>query len=191
MTGKKNVVFGFIYLALSAVLGPYMLNTYYGDVYKTAAAKQKQMSKLEQFASNDYMDQELNKMSGEQIARANTKAILSLSQSLNSRTPINSIKGGPHAHGTLEAILNIVAGIALAFIAVSPLFKQIISWMFIVGTVLHSGMLYFALALNMGWAQSLLGSPVSVIGPGILLCALILMAVAAYMGFGTRAFKEE
>jgi len=94
---------------------------------------------------------------------------------------IDYIKGGPHAHGNLEALLNIAVGLTLGFLAVGTLFKQIISWCFILGTLFHSGLLYLERVFQLEWAGSLLGTG---IGPVLLLVGLLLTGVAAATGGG-------
>lgn len=182
MIGKKNIVFGFIYLVFTAALGPVMILNYSGDVAVAEAAKQQKLGALQVAASNGF-EVDLEPMSAEQIAKANTAALLALSANLNSEAPIDAIKGGPHTHGNLEALLNIVVGLVLGFLAVPLLFKQIISWTFIVGALGHSGLLYLAVALGLPWAQALLISPVGYIGPSLILLGLLLTGIAAALGY--------
>jgi len=180
MIGKKNVVFGFLYLVITASLGPYMIVNLFPDLGAALSEKQNHVGRLQALQSNDF-EEDLEPLSADQIARANTSGILAMNKVFNSRQPINDIKGGPHAHGNLEALLNIAAGIALCFIAVAPLFKQIISWLFIAGALLHSGML-FLLNFGMGWAGMLLP-----IGPWLVLLGLLLIGIAAAIGFKGQA----
>lgn len=189
MIGKKNIVFGFIYLVFTAALGPVMILNYSGDVAVAEAAKQQKLGALQVAASNGF-EVDLEPMSAEQIAKANTAALLALSANLNSEAPIDAIKGGPHTHGNLEALLNIVVGLVLAFLAVPLLFKQVISWVFIVGALGHSGLLYLAVALGLPWAQALLVSPVGYIGPSLILLGLLLMGIAAAMGYKGRLVTD-
>ena len=64
------------------------------------------------------------------------------------------------------------------FLAVNTLIKQAISWLFILGTVFHSGMLYLALLLGQDWAMQMVK-----LGPPLLLLGLLVMAGAAAIGF--------
>lgn len=178
MIGKKNVVFGFIYLVFTAALGPYMLTTLYGDFTAASAEKQQQMAKMAQ-ARSDGFEVELEPLSPSQIARMNTDGVLAMSKADNARAPIDMIKGGPHAHGNLEALLNVVAGIALLFIATARWFKQLISWVFILGALLHSGLLYLR-AFNVEWAAGLLNTG---IGPLLVLLGFLLIGIAAAIGW--------
>ncbi|MDO9372196.1 MAG: hypothetical protein Q7U07_06360 [Gammaproteobacteria bacterium] len=187
--GKKNIVFGFIYLVFTAALGPVMLVNYFGDTAVAEAAKQEKMSALQVVAANDF-EVNLEKMTAEQIAKTNSAALLALSARANSQMPIDAIKGGPHAHGNLEALLNIVVGLVLGFLAVPALFKHIISWVFIVGALGHSGLLYLAVALGLPWAQTLLASPAGYIGPSLILLGLLLAGIAAALGFKGRLVTD-
>ncbi len=189
MIGKKNIVFGFIYLFFTAALGPVMILYYFDDVAVAEAAKQEKMGVLQVAAANDF-EVNLEKMTAEQIGKDNTAALLALSANLNSAAPIDAIKSGPHTHGNLEALLNIVVGLVLGFLAVPALFKQIISWVFIVGALGHSGLLYLAVALGLPWAQALLASPAGYIGPSLILLGLLLAGIAAAMGYKGRLVTD-
>lgn len=182
MIGKKNIVFGFLYLVLTASLGPLMIIQHYPDVQVAELDKQKKVGALQE-AVNAGFEQDLEPMTPEQIAKTNSHAILSLSAKSNSQVAIDGIKGGPHAHGNLEAMLNIVVGFLLCFLAIHPMFKQTISWIFIVGTVMHSGLLYLAVALEQTWAAALMGGPVAYIGPILVLLGLLLAGIATLLGF--------
>lgn len=182
MIGKKNIVFGFLYLVLTAALGPLMIIQHFPDVDAAEADKQKKVGALQQAVDSGF-EHDLEPMTPEQIAKTNSHAILSLSARTNSRVVIDGIKGGPHAHGNLEALLNIAVGFLLCFLAIHPLFKQTISWIFIIGTIMHSGLLYLVVALEQGWAASLLGGPVGYIGPVLILLGLALAGIAALLGF--------
>jgi len=176
MIGKKNIVFGFLYLVLTASLGPYMVVKMLPDVGVAQSEKQAKVGRLQDLRINQF-EEDLEKLNAEQIARANTDGILAMNKLINSRMPIDAVKAGPHAHGNLEALLNIAAGLVLCFLAVSALFKQIISWVFILGAVLHSGMLVL-LNLGQAWALTLLP-----VGPWLVLLGLLLIGIAALIGF--------
>ena len=190
MIGKKNIVFGFFYLALTASLGPYMIVKLYPDIAANEDIKQEKFSALQQAQSSNY-EVALNKMSAEQIAIASADAVLALSARLNAEEPVDAIKAGPHAHGNLEALLNIAVGILLAFLAVPVVFKQVISWTFIVGTLLHSGLLFLAVALQLPFAAALLASPIAPAGPILILLGLLSAGVATLMGYQTAAVKQD
>jgi len=182
MIGKKNIVFGFLYLVLTAALGPYMVTVVIPDMEMAGAARQQKMSALQLLAASGF-EKDLEPMTAEQLARANSSALLALNAALNAEAPLDAIKGGPHAHGNLEALLNIAAGIVLGLLAVAPLFKQLISWLFLLGALLHSGSLYMVIVFQAAWAVPILSSG---IGPILLLGALLLMGLAVAVGYRGR-----
>jgi hypothetical protein len=186
MIGKKNVVFGFLYLVLTAALGIVMVNMY-EDFGKAALEKQTSVGRLQQLKENSF-EEELEPLNARQIAMANTDGILSLNKLGNTEMSIDSIKGGAHAHGNLEALLNIAAGLALCFIAIVNWLKQLISWLFVIGTLLHSGMLYLGRVFDLAWADSLLGTG---IGPMMILAGLCLIGIAAVIGFRGEIVKDS
>jgi len=184
MTGKCNIVFGFFYLVLTAALGPVMVNNL-PDISAAQAGKQSAMAPLQLAADSGFENQEtLEPMSDGEIARANAKALLALNTQLNSLVPNTAIKGGPHAHGNLEALLNIAVGLVLMVLTIGTRFKQAISAIFIVGTLLHSGALYLGVVFGMGWAFTVLGTG---IGPALILLGLVLAGVASVMGISNKA----
>ena len=182
MIGKKNVAFGFLYLVLTAVLGPYMVANVLPGVDKAREEKQAPLSRLQELKENNY-EENLQKLPVDAVGQANTDGVLALNKAFNAQAEV-SFPRSIHAHGNLESILNIVAGLALCFIAVSRLFKQLISWLFILGALLHSGMLYL-LYLGQGWAGNLL-----LLGPWTVLAALLLLGIATIMGFKAEIVKD-
>lgn len=190
MIGKKNIVFGFFFLVLTAALGPLMILKYIPAARTAAAVKQQKIQAL-QLAQENGFTVDLEKMKPEQIARADADALLALSAQLDAQAPVDSIKNGPHAHGNLEALLNIAVGIFIAFLAVPAGFKQTISWFFLLGALGHSGLLYLADALKLPWAENLLGSWFAYIGPILLLIGLFLAGIAAAIGFNGTVVKDR
>lgn len=182
MIGKKNIVFGLFYLLLTAALGPYMIVKHFDYAAATEGIKQEKVGALQQIVANEY-ELDFEAMSASQIAKTNSQAILALSGRINAQAPINAIKGGPHAHGNLEALLNVVIGILLCFLAAARVIKQVISWLFIIGTIGHSGLLYLAIGVNLGWAQGLLATPLAYVGPLAILLGLAVTAVVAVLSF--------
>ncbi|MDH5395505.1 MAG: hypothetical protein OEW97_04475, partial [Gammaproteobacteria bacterium] len=81
MIGKKNIVFGFIFLTFTAGLGAVMVDMY--KEYGTAAAeKQLALGRLAQLKTDGF-EEELVPLTAEKIARANTDGILSMSKVSN------------------------------------------------------------------------------------------------------------
>lgn len=186
MIGKKNIVFGFIYLVLTAALGPYMIQNMFPDLAAAQQARQAAVAPLQQLKMNNF-ERDLEPLSAEQIAKANTDGILGLSRQINARGVIEGMKGGPHAHGNLESVLNIVAGLVLCFMAAPVLVKQAISWIFIAGALLHSGALYLG-AFGVGWAGTVLDTG---IGPILILIGLLVMGVAAALWFRDEIVRDS
>ena len=190
MIGKKNIVFGFLFLVFTAGLGPYMVLMYQdqepGSFVDSSAKKQQQVGRLQELRTNDF-EEDLEELDAGAIAKANTDGVLAINQLKNAEFAIDFIKGGPHAHGNLEALLNIVVGVVLCFIAVAPLLKNIVSWMFIIGTIMHSGMLYLERVFEISWATTLLETG---IGPILILAGFLFMAILTLMGFENR-FADE
>lgn len=179
MIGKKNIVFGFLFLVVTAALGPYMAVEYVPSVDEARAQKQTSVGRLQTLKADDF-EEDLDPLPPEAIAKANTDGILALNTLINAEQPIAMIKGGPHAHGNLESLLNIVVGILLGLLAISTKFKQVISWVFILGTVLHSGSLYLIALFQLSWAVTVLNTGV---GPVLILLGLLMAGVATIMGY--------
>ena len=180
MEGKKNIVFGFLFLVITASLGPYMIVTLLPDVEKASLEKQRVLSDLQLVVISEFEDPEtLEVVTTDEIAKGNSEAILALNTNLNARVSIDTIKGGPHAHGNLEAILNIIVGLLLGLLTLPSIYKQILSWIFIVGTIMHAGMAFLGV-FGFSWAGMLLGTG---IGPVLILLGLFLMGVATFVGY--------
>jgi len=185
MIGKKNIVFGFLYLVITAALGPYMVIELLPTVSEAQLVKQQDVGRLQLLADNDFEDDNtMEPISAEELAKANSKGILALNLLVNASAPIDSVKGGPHAHGNLEAVLNILAGLMLCFLAAPVLVKQLISWLFIVGALLHSGSLYL-LEFDMAWAFTLLQ-----IGPWLVLTALLAAGISSLIWLQAEPVRD-
>ncbi len=177
MIGKKNIIFGFLYLVATAALGPYMVINKLPDEQGAMLEKQKDVGRLQSLKTNNF-EEELEPLTPEQIAKANTDGILALNKLANVRADIGFTRTA-HAHGNLESVLNVIAGLALCFIAVAKIFKQIISWLFILGAILHSGSIYLS-SFGFAWAFTILQAGV---GPWLILAGLLLIGIAAIIGF--------
>lgn len=185
MIGKKNIVFGFIFFAFTASLGTMMVNMY-EDYGVAAGEKQTAVGRLAQLKTDGY-EEELEPLNAKQIAIANTDGILSISKLSNVEFGIDYIKGGPHAHGNLESLVNIVAGFILCFVSIAVWQKQLLSWGLIIGTLLHSGMMVLGRVFDMAWAEQVLATG---IGPILILASLFFMGVAVAIGFRTEMVKD-
>ncbi|HLD14797.1 MAG TPA: hypothetical protein VJB18_08810 [Burkholderiales bacterium] len=189
MIGKKNIVFGFIYLALTAFLGAVMILGYFDERRAAESAGKEKLGILQQIAADNY-EVNLEPVKPLDLAKANTEAILALSAQNNAQKPINRIKSGPHTHGTAAGLLNIAVGFLLMFLAVPAWFKQLISWLFIAGALLWSGMLYLLFGLGQSWAAVLLNGPPGAIGPGLTLLGLVLAGIAAAIGLRSAPVQD-
>lgn len=173
MEGKKNIVFGLIYFVATAALGMVMSSNLAGPVAEATAEKSEKFSDLEQQIQSEFM-------MADEPAIVTGEALMALNNSLNvEEENVNSIKGGPHAHGNLESMANIVIGILLMFLAVPSVLKQVISWLFLIAAVFHSGMLYLGVIFDQAWAMTVLGTG---IGPIALLAGLLIAGIAALVG---------
>ena len=76
MIGKKNIVFGFIFLTFTAALGGLMVNMY-KDYGVAAQEKQASVGRLEQLKTDSF-EENLEPLTPKQIAMANTNGILSI-----------------------------------------------------------------------------------------------------------------
>jgi len=185
MIGKKNIVFGFLYLVFTAALGPYMIKTMFPDVGQAEQAKQAALAPLQQLAQDNF-EKDLEPVGPDALSKANTKGILALNQLSNAEAPIDDMKGGPHAHGNLESLLNIAAGLVLCLMAGPALVKQLISWVFILGALLHSGMLYLR-AFDVAWAGKVLNTGA---GPVLVLLGFVLLGLAAAVWFRGEPVRD-
>jgi len=182
MIGKKNIAFGFLYLVITASLGPYMIVKMMPERAAVLQEKQTTVGNLQTLKTNDF-SKDLEPLKPEAIARANTDGILTLNKLVN----VNLEREGArtaHVHGNLESILNILAGLVLCFIGVGRVFKQLISWLFITGAVFHSGSMILLL-LGQDWAGYTLR-----IGPFLVLAALLTMGIAAAIGFKGELVRD-
>lgn len=184
MIGKKNIVFGFLYLVATAALGPYMVIDKLPQEQGAMLEKQKDVGRLQSLRTNNF-EEELEPLSTDQIAKANTDGILALNKLTNIQSDIGFTRTA-HAHGNLESVLNIIAGLALCFIAVAKMFKQVISWLFIIGALLHSGAIYLS-SFGISWAFPILQAG---IGPWLILAALLLTGIAAIIGFKGEIIRD-
>lgn len=178
MVGKKNIVFGFLFLMFTASLGPYIALKMIPQLSEAGAQKRTSLGKLQQLIDAKFKDEiEETQIPLADIAVTLGKAIRAVNAPLNQRDAINRVKD-VHVHGNLESVLNILAGLVLCFLAAPMLVKQLISWLFILGALLHSGLAYLARApfLEMGWADVVYQYGV---GQIMIVLALLLTGVAS------------
>jgi len=162
MNGKINIIFGFIYLAFTAVLGPAVLVPQLGKNAQSLNNTAALVEKVREGAQGDFK--------GADIA----PAVVSIFDYI--KTSKLSAKGA-HVHGNLESLLNIVAGLVLLTLAIPANFKTLLSIMFLVGAVFHSGMLYLGGVFHMYWAYNL--TPIGAIA---IIVGLLGMGAASFIG---------
>ena len=175
MEGKKNIVFGFLYFVVTAVTG--LIMTSGGMLGEAGQAKQEAVKKVG--VLEDRLD-----TGGPELASAAGEAVTAIEGWLQAQGRVGEMAGGPHTHGNLEAMINIVAGLFLGMLAAPVALKQLISWLFILGAVLHSGMLYLGGIFGMSWAWAVVSLN---LGPIALLGGLLVAGIAAIMSYRPRA----
>jgi hypothetical protein len=170
MNGKINIVFGFIYLALTAALGPALLVPQIGEHAKAFDTAARAVGKVRQDIQEEFMNTQ-------NPAQNIAPAVVGIFDYLKGERGQSSVAGGPHTHGNLEALLNIAAGLVLLTLAIPGNFKALLSLLFLAGAIFHSGMLYLGVIFGMGWAFKL-----TAIGAVSIIAALLLTGVAAFIG---------
>jgi len=189
MIGKKNIVFGFLFLVFTASLGPYIALKMLPVLSDAGAQKRVALGELQKLIEAKFKDEiEEKEMSAAQIGVELGKAILAVNSPLNARDSINRVRDA-HVHGNLESVLNLLAGIILCFLAAPIFVKQLISWLFILGTLLHSGLSYLARApfTDMAWAEQILNYGA---GQIMILIALLLSAIASIIWLKPRVVAD-
>ena len=189
MIGKKNIVFGFLFLVFTAAIGPYIALKMMPALGSAGEQKRAVLGDLQKQVAAKFKDEiEDTAMPAAKIQMLLAKALLAVNAPLNERDSINRVKD-VHVHGNLESVLNILAGIVLCFLAAPALIKQLISWLFIAGTLLHSGMAYLARApfFDMAWAEKVLGYGV---GQLMILTALLLAAIASIIWLRPKIVED-
>ena len=188
MIGKKNIIFGFLYLALTAAVGAVIILGHFDERRVAENFKREKLGVLQQIVTDDY-EVNLEKIDSLDLAKTNSQAILAISNRINAQKPISTLRSGAHAHGTADALLNIAAGFLLIFLSAPLWLKQTISWLFISGAVLHSGMLFLVSVLGQTWATYFLNGPPGAIGRGLTLTGLVLAGVATAKWFNLTPIK--
>jgi uncharacterized membrane protein YgdD (TMEM256/DUF423 family) len=169
MSGKVNIVFGFIYLSTTAVLGPVLLVPGKGEIGQI-------FNSTVQAVENIHEEVETSS-SAEAQEKSTARAVVSIMDYLKAEKSLGFISSAAHAHGNLEALLNIAVGIVLLLLVIPANYKTLLSLLFILGAVLHSGMLYLAAVFGQAWAANL-----TLIGAIAIVAGLVLMGVASIVG---------
>ncbi len=167
MSGKINMVFGFFYLTLTAVLGPAYLVP---QLYENRAVMEEAGKAVADLKSS----LDAGAGAGVNLEEKGSAALVKAFEALK-RQHVNGKSA--HSHGNLEALLNIVAGFVLLTLAIPGSFRALLTILFLMGAVFHSGMLYLGMVFGIGWAFKLL-----ILGEVSLLAGLVLMGVAVIIG---------
>jgi len=166
MSGKINMIFGFFYLTVTAVLGPAYLVP---QLYTGRAAMEQAGKAVAEVRTSIDAGQ-----SGASLADKDSAAIIKVFEAMKKQ----NVNGkAAHSHGNLEALLNIVAGFVLLTLAIPGAFRALLTILFLMGAVFHSGMLYLGMIFGVGWAFKLV-----LLGELSLLSGLALMGVAVIIG---------
>jgi len=162
MNGKINIVFGFIYFACTALLGPTVLVPQFYKNMKSFNDTGAVVEKIREGSQGDFK--------GSDIA----PAVVSIFDYMKTSTMPAK---GAHVHGNLESLLNIVVGFILLTLAIPSGFKMLLSIVFLIGAVFHSGMLYLGGVFHMYWAYNL--APIGAIA---IIVGLLGMGAASLVG---------
>ncbi len=155
MDGRLNVVFGFFYLLFTIALGPLMLVPRAGENLKAIGELSSNLSALPEEELMQGVVQYLSQLSGSHF-----------------------LASAVHGHGNLEAVLNIVVGLVLLNLTLPALYKLVAGLLFLVGTLLHSGMLYLYGVFGVSWALVF-----TKFGALSIVAGVLLMAVLSVVGF--------
>ena len=169
-SGKINIVFGFLYLAITAVLGPAVLVPGGGEIRVAMKSASENVEIVREA-----------KGSKASIEKAESAAVVGIMDYLTKAKRRGSIASAAHAHGNLEALLNIVAGLVILSLAIPSNYKVLLSILFIAGAVFHSGMLYLGVVFGQSWAFNFTS-----IGAICILAALVLTGIASIVGIKTK-----
>jgi hypothetical protein len=190
---KKNVISGLLLFSISVLLGPYMMEVVSKDVltpittqnYRIVGGINKALAAYEEIED----PLALAASSDEIGVEAGKAAVASLKLKEAEWQWGNVVFS--HAHGNLEGLLNIAAGLVLAQLIIPALFREVISWLLILGSWGHAGLFIVA---NIWFPQLLsywiYGGALLILGLWALTIAVILhiRTSAKEAGQGTRPF---
>ena len=168
--GKINVIFGFIFFASTAVLGPAVLIPGKGEVRATAGE-----------AMVEAVEEAREGGADEGVAAA-----VAIADFMAAEKKVGSIGSAVHAHGNLESLLNIVVGFILISLCIPYKYKKLISVVFITGAVFHSGMLYLGIVFKQYWAFNF-----TIVGAVAIVAGLLMMAGACIVGLKSACDESK
>lgn len=181
---NKNVLSGLLLFSVSILIGPWLMMSFAKDqlgpagmaVFTEARGLQGALAEVEG--------------AGDEVAKAAATEKVAVAAG---KTTIEQIIYGQvesrwgnfkfsHAHGNLEGILNILMGFVLIQLAIAAKFREVISWLFIVGSWTHAGFFIagnFLVSVNPGIGRFFLVN--GKYGGVLLILALWLTVVALVM----------
>jgi len=138
---NKNVISGLMLFSISILIGPYLMGTFNKETLGPARMSIfTEASQLDDAlnAHPEITDPEARAASTEVIAVAAGKTIIEDFKANRVQDRWGNFKFS-HAHGNLQGILNILIGLVLAQLIIAVKFREVISWLFIVGSWGHAG----------------------------------------------------
>ncbi len=166
MNGKVNIVFGLLYFAATALLGPVLLVPGKGGNFQKMAEATRAVEKVRTESAG-----------GAPSMESLGEAVTGIMDYLKDINRIGFVKSAAHAHGNLEALLNVVAGLVILTLVVPSSYKTVLSLLFLIGAVFHSGMLYLVSVFGIRWAGNL-----TFIGAVAIIAGLVLLGAASIVG---------
>ena len=181
---RQNVISGLLLFFASILLGPYMVVSVEPSLQAPEAAlngaTQELSSALQSYDENGAAAAE---RSADDLAAVAARALSAQFTYAKADERVDHIKVA-HAHGNLEGLLNVLVGLFLMGLAVGNGFKQVISWLFIVGSWLHGGGMVLG-SWGLGFMFKLLP-----IGAPLLVLAVLLLIIAVVIGKPHSAQSE-
>lgn len=153
---KRNIIAGLLLLSVSILIGPYMMRGLPQEEEQVAA-----MTELrEAFADLAEKQQAIDADVGQAGDENKTMAAFASASRRAARAHVNygfsQFRGGnlamTHAHGNLQGMLNILAGLFLGHLALSRLARLALSWGLIAGSWIMVGALVVG---NFWWPTAL------------------------------------
>lgn len=181
---NKNVLSGLLLFSISVMIGPWMMGVFASDQLGPAGqalfgeARELQGALAAHEGAAD---------EGAKAAAADNVAVAA------GKTTVEQLKYGQvesrwgnfkfsHAHGNLQGILNIVVGLVLAQLLIAVKFREVISWLFIVGSWGHAGFFIagnFLITTNRDLGFFFLSN--AKFGGGLLILGILALLVAVIM----------
>ncbi|MCK4739620.1 MAG: hypothetical protein KAT46_06695 [Deltaproteobacteria bacterium] len=176
--GKINIIFGFIYFAFTAILGPAVLLPAKGDHRPAHTQTKNAVEDIRKGLSSGFAGVE-------NPAMIVGPAVIGIMNHIETEKKLGTIGSAVHAHGNLESLLNIVAGVVLLMLAIPVMYKKILSILFLMGAIFHSGMLYLGIVFGVGFAFKF-----TIIGAISIVAALLLTGLACICGLKERKTED-